>query len=230
MAKFNTFYRNQVKFQRLAFKGKSQSKWFLISLIILLLIPLPMQLFPNNKQLVFEIILTFVVFFGVQLVSDTLKHFTIGLLLGGLSIALIWFDFFNNSVYLLLVLKPLIIIAFLSYLGFHLFKFVASQKIVDGNMILVSISGYLLIGIFGGQLFYAINLVIPNSFILEADKPLFAFTYYAFTILTSLDFGVISANTQMAQSLSLIIAIAGELYITILVAILVGKYLMHKQY
>ena len=230
MAKFNTFCRNQVKFQRLAFKGKSQSKWFLISLIILLLIPLPMQLFPNHKQLVFEIILTFVVFFGVQLVSDTLKHFTIGLLLGGLSIALIWFDFFNNSVYLLLVLKPLIIIAFLSYLGFHLFKFVASQKIVDGNMILVSISGYLLIGIFGGQLFYAINLVIPNSFILEADKPLFAFTYYAFTILTSLDFGVISANTQMAQSLSLIIAIAGELYITILVAILVGKYLMHKQY
>ena len=96
-------------------------------------------------------------------------------------------------------------------------------------MILVSIAGYLLIGIFGGQLFYALNLAFPNSFNIASEKPLFALTYYSFTTLTSLGFGDILPLTQASQSLSLIIALSGELYITILVAIIVGKYLIYKQ-
>ena len=81
MARINRFYRYHVRFQKLAFKGKSQSKWFLVSLILLLLLPFPMLIFPNQKQLVFEMVLSMVVFFGVQLVSDTLKHFMVGLIL-----------------------------------------------------------------------------------------------------------------------------------------------------
>lgn len=229
MARINRFYRYHVKFQKLAFKGKSQSKWFLTSLILLLLLPFPMLLFPNQKQFVFEVVLTMVVFFGVQLVSDNLKHFAVGLILGGLSIILIWLDFFYATVQAIKVLKPIVIISFLIYLGYYLFNFVALRKIVDLNMILVSIAGYLLIGIFGGQLFYALNLAAPDSFNIVSEKPLFTLTYYSFTTLTSLGFGDILPQTQPAQSLSLIIALAGELYITILVAILVGKYLIQRE-
>ena len=229
MARINRFYRYHVRFQKLAFKGKSQSKWFLVSLILLLLLPFPMLIFPNQKQLVFEMVLSMVVFFGVQLVSDTLKHFITGLILGSLSILLIWVDYFNQVTYLTKIFKPLTIIIFLIYLGYYLFNFVAKRKSVDLNMILVSIAGYLLIGIFGGQLFYALNLVFPDSFNIVSDKPLFTLTYYSFTTLTSLGFGDILPLTQASQSLSLIIALSGELYITILVAIIVGKYLIYKQ-
>ena len=160
MARINRFYRYHVKFQKLAFKGKSQSKWFLTSLILLLLLPFPMLLFADQKQLVFEVVLTMVVFFGVQLVSDTLKNFIVGLILGGLSIILIWIDFFYGTGHVTKVLKPVAIISFLIYLGYYLFNFVALRKTVDQNMILVSIAGYLLIGIFGGQLFYALSLAV----------------------------------------------------------------------
>ena len=229
MPKISRFYRCHVKFQRMAFRGKSQSKWFLASLLLLLLIPFPMLLFPNGKQLVFEVVLTLVVFFGVQLISDTLRHFTIGMALGCSSIALIWLEFFQELPFMVKVLKPVAICTFLIYLSYYLFNFVGTKKVVDANMILVSISGYLLIGLFGGQLFYVLYLTMPESFSGTAEKPLFTLTYYSFTTLTSLGFGDILPQTQAAQSLSLMVALAGELYITILVGIIVGKYLMQKQ-
>lgn len=229
MPRVKKFYRHYVKFQRMAFRGKSKSKWFLVSLLMLLLIPFPMLVFPDGKQLVFEVVLTLVVFFGVQLVSDTLKHFTVGMILGCASIVLIWLGNFQELPFVIKILKPVMVCTFLVYLSYYLFNFVGAKKVVDLNMILVSISGYLLIGLFGGQLFYILSLAMPESFSVTTEKPLFTLTYYSFTTLTSLGFGDILPQTQAAQSLSLMVALAGELYITILVGIIVGKYLMQKQ-
>lgn len=230
MAGINKFYRYHIKFQKFAFKRKNQSKWFLTSLLLLILLPFPMLIFPNQRQLIFEIVLTLVVFFGVQLIANTLKHFMIGMTLGSMSIVCIWLGFFYESFQIINLLKSFVIVVFLLYIGYFLFDFVASNKTVDLNMITVSIAGYILIGIFGGQLFYALYLTLPESFNIATEKSFFTLTYYSFTTLTSLGFGDILPQTQTAQSLSLIIALAGELYITILVGIIVGKYLIQKQH
>ena len=70
-------------------------------------------------------------------------------------------------------------------------------------------------------------LIFPESFtIIDNGYYLYGLTYYSFTTLTSLGFGDILPVSAPAQSVSLLIAIAGQLYLTILVAILVGKYLI----
>lgn len=229
MLNFSNLYRLQVKFQKVMFRGKTQSKWFLFSLTLIILLPFPIYIFPENKTLIFEIALSLVVFFGVQLVSDTLKHFLIGLLLGTTSLLMIWLNFLESEVFQIILLKSISILIFLIYIGYYLLSFLKYTKIINLNMILVSIAGYLLLGIFGGQLFSLLYAVDPNAFNINGNNQLFNLTYYSFTTLTSLGFGDILPTSARAQSLSLIIGLAGELYITILVAIIIGKYLMQNQ-
>ena len=230
MFSLNKLYRQHVKLRKFLFKGKTQSSWFLLSLVLLILLPFPISLFPNYKVLIFEVSISLVVFFGVQLVSDTFKHFLIGLILGVLALILIWMHYLNGHVLLLLVLRPIAILAFLIFISYYLMTVLKRSKIIDINMIMVAIAGFLIMGIFGGQLCNLLSLADPNAFnISPEDNSFFNLTYYSFTTLTSLGFGDILPQSPPAQSLSLLIGLSGQLYITILVGILVGKYLMQNQ-
>jgi len=111
-------------------------------------------------------------------------------------------------------------------LALLLFQKIAKNKIVDLSIIFASISGYLLIGMVGGLIFEGLNSAIPNSFNgLSANSNLFDLQYFSFITLTSVGYGDISPASEAARSLVLVFALAGQLYLTILIAILVGKYL-----
>lgn len=228
MNRLNNIYRIHLKIQKLLFRGKNQSKWFVISLIILILLPIPINFFPESKKLIFEISLSLVVFTGIQLVSDTFKHFILGMTIGALAIICIWLDFLNNDSFPIAVLRPIVVMVFLLYLGYYLINFVNDNEKVNLNTISASIAGYLLLGIFGGQLCTILNLISPNSFNIIMDNQLYSLTYFSFTTLTSLGLGDVLPLTEPAKSISLLLALTGQLYITILVAILVGKYLTQK--
>jgi hypothetical protein len=51
------------------------------------------------------------------------------------------------------------------------------------------------------------------------------FLYFSFITLTTLGYGDVTPVSALAKSLSIVIAIAGQLYMTILIAMLVGKYI-----
>lgn len=230
MFNINKLYRLHVKFQKLLFRGKTQSRWFLFSLVLLILLPFPVNLFPEQKVLIFEIALSLVVFFGAQLVSDTFRHFLVGLFLGLLALTLIWLHFLRKDLLVITILRPIAISAFLIFISYYLMTSLKRSKIIDVNMIMISIAGFLIMGIFGGQLCNLLHLFDASAFNIEVENNnLFKLTYYSFTTLTSLGFGDILPQSAPAQSLSLIIGLSGQLYITILVAILVGKYLMQNQ-
>ena len=226
---FNKLYRQHVKLRKFLFKGKTQSSWFLLSLVLLILLPFPISLFPNNKVLIFELSISLVVFFGVQLVSDTFRHFLTGLFLGGLALTFIWMHYLNGHLLLIKILRPIAISAFLIFISYYLMTVLKRSKIIDINMIMIAIAGFLIMGIHGGQLCNLLNLADSSAFnINPEDNSIFTLTYYSFTTLTSLGFGDILPQSAPAQSLSLLIGLSGQLYITILVAILVGKYLMQN--
>ncbi len=96
-------------------------------------------------------------------------------------------------------------------------------------IILASISGYLIVGVLGGLLFSILEHSIPNSFkSMPENFDIYELLYFSFITLTSVGFGDITPNTNAAKSLTLLLAIAGQLYLTILIAILVGKYLSKR--
>ena len=229
MKKFNSIYRLNTKIQNQLFRRKNKSKWLLASLVLLLLLPILVYLFPEYKGVLFQISLSLFVFAGIQLISTTLKHFVGGISIGLIAIFFIWLGAENSSGLFIKLARSLFACMFLLFLGYRLASVIGGSRKVTLNIIAAAVSGYFLIGLFGGQICQILNLIFPESFkLLEVDNQLYSLTYYSFTTLTSLGFGDILPINPPAQSISLLIAITGQLYLTILVAILVGKYLLQE--
>jgi len=51
------------------------------------------------------------------------------------------------------------------------------------------------------------------------------YLYFSFVTLTTLGYGDITPVSSFAKSITILIAITGQLYLTILIAFLVGKFL-----
>jgi voltage-gated potassium channel Kch len=98
------------------------------------------------------------------------------------------------------------------------------------NMILVSITGYLIIGLIGGFLSAILAYINPNSFYhstgIELD--LYNFIYYGFVTMTTLGYGDIIPITEKSQALALFLVITGQLFLTVIIAINIAKFIQKK--
>lgn len=83
-------------------------------------------------------------------------------------------------------------------------------------------SGYLLLGIAWIALYALLEDVRGGSFVHLGGT--FDLTYYSFVILTGVGSSTVLPNSALAQSLTILEAVAGVLYVAILVALLVGVY------
>jgi len=72
-----------------------------------------------------------------------------------------------------------------------------------------------------------LDLYIPASFSqLDPNEEGFSsFVYYGLVTLTTLGYGDISPSTALARSLSTFTALTGQLYLVIIMAIIIGKFL-----
>lgn len=228
MKRIRRAYRYHLKLQRFLFRGKNNSTWLLLSLVLLLLLPIPVYLMPHLRVLIFQIVLSFVVFAGIQLISNSIRHFLIGFVIGIAAIIFIWLGVATGQLPLVKFSRAFFTSTFLTFLGYRLFSIIWNSPRITLNIIAAAVSGYFLIGLFGGQLCQFINLLVPESYNLENGSDLYQLTYFSFTTLTSLGFGDVLPLTPPAQSMALLIGITGQLYLTILVAMLVGKYLIQE--
>lgn len=145
---------------------------------------------------------------------------------------LLVFLFLGSTAYLLFILdqSPDIVSAFISILFFTLIfvkmmNYIWQSKKISLNDVFACISGYLVIGIIAALLFYMIEMNFPNSFILPEDTNFYDFIYYGYITLTTVGFGDIVPVHPFAKSFTIFISIFGQLYLTILVAIIIGKFL-----
>lgn len=93
-----------------------------------------------------------------------------------------------------------------------------------------SISVYLLFGIAGSLIFNNIYNYNNASFSLpeNALPSLSDFTYFSFVTLSTLGYGDITPLSLAARSVSIFFSVSGQLYMAIIVAVLVGKYISKK--
>ncbi len=98
---------------------------------------------------------------------------------------------------------------------------------VDFDILLGAASVYLLIGIIWTVSYVVIHQLDPEAFSLihHESQPLFhEFLYFSLTTLTTLGYGDITPLNPFAQIWAAMEAVVGTLYITLLVARLVGMY------
>lgn len=104
-------------------------------------------------------------------------------------------------------------------------------KQVSGDAIFGAVCGYLLLGIIWSLLYYAVETASPGSFSIpppgttdvsaqRLDRG--ALSYYSFITLATVGYGDVTPLTPLARTLAWIEAIAGQFYLAVLVAGLVG--------
>jgi hypothetical protein len=105
-----------------------------------------------------------------------------------------------------------------------------AARIVTSDRVKGSICVYFLLGILGAFLYEIIYHFDGAAFQLELVTPM-TFIYYSFSVLTTLGIGDITPLNNMAISLTCLHAIAGQMYLVIIIARLVGVYISqeHKQ-
>ncbi|MEM1369481.1 MAG: ion channel [Cyanobacteria bacterium P01_H01_bin.15] len=146
-----------------------------------------------------------------------------------MAVSAIWFRLFKQSD---LQTGPdlianLFMILFFTWITIRLIHTIMISSRVTPNVIYGSISGYLLIGFTGAAWAATIEYIVPNSFVFpEQSIPTFqGFIYYSYITLSTLGYGDVLPVTGPAQSLSIFLSTVGQMYLTILVAFLVGKYI-----
>lgn len=107
-----------------------------------------------------------------------------------------------------------------------LLRHVLHRGKVDADTIYGAVCIYLLLGILWGTLYYVIELLTPGSFVDSVSATgvigIADFMYYSFVTLTTTGFGDICAVSGIARSFASFEAIAGTLFIAVLMARFVG--------
>ncbi len=97
------------------------------------------------------------------------------------------------------------------------------RKNVNIYSLVEAINGYLLLGIMFISLVGFCDLHIEGSYN-AAGKSAMELVYYTMITLTTAGYGDITPQLPISQSLSMLMAVTGQFYVAVIVAILVGKY------
>ena len=200
----------------------------LFSLLTMIFI---LPVIPFDGELLTRVILILIVITGMFAAEFNAKLLRFLLGLGTITIALT-----AISIFFIQAINLTIILFFFNTLFFiivtvALVSHVAQADKVKGSTVICAINSYLLIGLSASLLIVILHLYVPNSFsnILEEQDTFSVFIYFAFVTLTTLGYGDISPITPLARSLSTFTALFGQLYLVIIMALIVGKFLNTKR-
>jgi voltage-gated potassium channel len=199
----------------------------LFSLLTMIFI---LPVIPFDDQLLTRIILILIVISGLFAAEFNAKLLRFLLGLGTITVALT-----AISIFFIQAINLTIILFFFNTLFFiivtvALVSHVAQAKKAEGSTVICAINSYLLIGLSVTLLIVILDLFAPHSFTnIPAEQDSFSsFIYFGFVTLTTLGYGDISPITPLARSLSTFTALFGQLYLVIIMALIVGKYLNTK--
>ncbi|PKH51279.1 hypothetical protein CXF68_11570 [Tenacibaculum sp. Bg11-29] len=120
---------------------------------------------------------------------------------------------------------------FYGFVATQLIKQVWLAKIVDRNVIFGLISGYISLGLIGFFICLAIEISNPGSFeglkvmVSNTDALTEQLMYFSYITLLTIGYGDILPVTTLAQKATILIGLMGQMYLVVITAIVVGKYI-----
>jgi hypothetical protein len=178
-----------------------------------------------------------VVLISVALVAATYVmlgkgvRFVIVVILGLTLGAMIWVNLHTPLPPGVIAVSSLIGASFFGAVALELLGDIISRKgRVTMPLIHGAIAVYLLIGVCFSFVFLAIYGFDPGSFkgLEDAGVSHNKFTYFSFVTLTTLGYGDVTPVSRMGESLATMEAVIGQLYLTVLVARLVGMQISQQ--
>jgi len=180
-----------------------------------------------------DLAITVVFVTAIIAISNTRKHFIIGMVLMLPTLILIW----GVKIYHIESLEFISLVGsvfFFSYIAWLILTDILSTDMVTLDIIAAGISVYLFFGNICGFIYAIIGRVDPNAFTIPATtasylgdnlSDLSSAMYFSFVTLTTLGYGDITPINDFARSLAFLEAAMGQIYLTVLIASLVGVHI-----
>ena len=215
--------------------GKDREK-VLLKANIILLVALSVMIFispvlPKQDHILTRVLLCILVGSGLFAAEFNKAAFRILSTIGTLVILVTLLSLILHESNNLSILTFFLNTLFFIIVTIALVAHVAQAKDVDGSTLLCAINSYLLIGLTLSILFMIMDLFFSGSFeqVDTGAGKFSTFVYYGFITLTTLGYGDITPSTAMARSLSAFTALFGQLYLVIIMALIIGKFLIAKK-
>ena len=113
------------------------------------------------------------------------------------------------------------------FFGILLLRWIKSlmrEPLVTNSVVMGAGAGYLLLGFIGGVLLNTLYSFQPSAFIGLPDNPTAVLDVASFGYLTTLGSSVVNDDVVLGQVGALTISLAGQLYVAILIALVLGKF------
>ncbi len=179
--------------------------------------------------MIFTILVSTLLLLAAYAVSERRGQFILALSLAGPSFLLRWINNFREGPWLVFVADVLTIL-FLVLVAMLILSHVLKAERVSREKIFGALSVYLLLGVIWAFLFLFVDFLVPGSFRYGQDRALTGveMVYYSFVTLTTLGYGDIVPISPSARALATLEAVTGQLFLTVLVARLVGLHITHS--
>ena len=110
-------------------------------------------------------------------------------------------------------------------------RFVLGARAVDREHLYAGLSAYLLAGVFFGVFYWVLEQTWSGSFAMPGEGMPSSFSltgavYFSFVTLATLGYGDIIPRSEVARGLAIVEAVAGQLYLTVMIARLVSLYVL----
>ena len=218
---------------------KSKLEWYFedryyylfISLTLLLLLPPFLITFEYIGYTIY-LLLTLVVVNCSIILFDHSRKPIYGVFASILTIVFLWLSVTNDwQNQVLQVIRMVIMVLFFGFTFAKMIGEIFKLERVTGKVVIGARGAYLLLGFIGAFLFQIVQLIHPNSF---TNMDMFADSFYneiyfSFVTISTLGYGDISPLTAQGQAIAILVAISGQLYLAILMAMLVGKFLAGRK-
>lgn len=196
--------------------------------------PLTEEIFGRADGAVLMVSYTLMLIIGIWSLHATKIFFTVGLSLASLCVGLTIVNLLMPNLDLKLYLIPALFV-FQCISLWIAFKFVISPGAVTLNRLMGGICVYLLLGLTWNIFYVYLFTLDPGSFAGIPDESVvkqnvyWEMTYFSFVTLTTLGYGDIQPVGRMAKVFAYAEAVAGSLYIAVLIGALVGNYMGSRQ-
>lgn len=105
----------------------------------------------------------------------------------------------------------------------------AHVKRVNEAVLCLGAAGYIQLGLTGGQLATALEVLSPGSFslgrMLPGEELVERLSYFSFVTLGSLGYGDVLPATAVAESFAVLLSVTATLYITLMIGLLLSRYI-----
>ncbi len=145
------------------------------------------------------------------------------------------FASWNEETNIFNYLKIAVLFVFHLVVSYNIIRQIWLAKVVNKNVIIGVISGFISLGLIGFFLCISIELIHPYSFsgidsLADAENSITErLMYYSYITLMTIGYGDILPTTHLAQKATIVIGLIGQFYLVIVTAIVVGKFVNQNQ-